>query len=499
MVGAVSTSMQLSAHIAGIEIAEDAVRVVVVRTGGRAPRIVEALQAPLAAGAGPEASAMAVRELLGRLGARPSAVVLSAPASWSVLRLLKVPFRSSRKIAAAVPFELEPTLAIPIDGLVVEHLVARTSGGETEVLAMGVRRESIDKHISALSAAGVRIDGVYLDALALTSLWAGPRKRDAAAQAVLHFRAHEAVLGVVENGRLTYLRRLDLDPSTFRANPAAAALEVRNLLRAYAAERGEGVPPVALSVTGAPTYEAGRTVFESEFDMPVRYDDLASELVGFSDNVSGGEALQDDLNRWSAPIAAAYAAAGGPFSVNFLKEVRQGGLARLALRTCLAGAGVLVAYFVLVFVDYRKDRARLDTLGDAIFQELQATFPELAQDRPADDIGGATSLRLLEDAALAESDESEGVSLERFSAPPLLDVLMEISAALDSKVAEITRMSQRPSSKEITIEGVVIDAASYDAAIEKLNQSQLIDVDRDHSTRTSEGAKDNFVLRVRVV
>jgi len=489
--------MQLSAYIAGVEIAEDAARVVLVRTGGRAPRVAEMVQVPLADDAGPEAAALAVRDALGRLKTRPAAVVLSAPASWSVLRLLKVPFRSARKIAAAVPFELEPTLAVPIDELTVNHLIARSEGGETEVLAIGVRRGTVEKYTVALASAGVRLDGVYLDALALTSLWAGRRKRDAAPQAVLHFRAHEAVLGVVEAGRLTYLRRLDLEPAAFRANPAAAALEVRNLLRAYAAERGGGSPPAGLTITGAPAYEAGRTIFETEIEVPARFEDPAAELGGFAQAAGSGDA--DELNRWSASIAAAYAAAGGPFSANFLKETRGGGLARLTLATCAATAVVLTAYLALVFVDYRKDRASLNAIGEAIWQEFASTYPDAALARPDDDMGGEATIRLMQDAAIAEIEATQGMSLERFSAPPLLDVLMEISAALDSKVAEITRMSQRPSSKEIVIEGTVIDASSYNAAIEKLNQSELIDVDRENSTRTSEGAKDNFILRVRIV
>lgn len=490
--------MRLSAQIAGIDISDDAVRIAVVRTGGRAPRLVEAMQVALVPGADADGAAMAAREALSRLKSKPAATVLCAPASWCVLRLLKVPFRSARKISAAIAFELEPTLAIPIDELVVKHLVARSDGGETEVLAIGARRGSMEKQVAALEAAGIHIDGVYVDALALTALWAGLRKRDAAPHAVLHFRPNDAALGVMESGRLTYMRRVDMDHASFRANPSAAALEIRNLLRAYAAERGGGNPPADLSVTGAPLSQAGRTIFETEFDVPVRFDDFAAAMAGYNEaGPTGGESA-DEFNQWSAPVSVAYAAAGGPLSVDFMETSSQRGLARLALRTCLAGSAVLAAYLLLVFLDYRKDRATLDGIGEAIYGELQATYPDLITERPADDIGGAKSLEMLDQAAVAESDASQGISLERFSSPALLDVLMELSAALDSKVVEITRISQRPGTKEVTIEGSVVDPGNYDAALDKLDQSQLIDVDRDHSTRTTEGGKDNFVLRVRI-
>ncbi len=490
--------MQIPAQIAGIEIGDDAVRVAVVRTGGRAPRVVEVAEVAIS-GAGPEVAAMAAREAVGRLKSKPSSFVLSAPASWGVLRLLKVPFRSRRKIAAAVPFELEPTLAFPIEDLIVDHLPARASSGETEVLAVGVRRESLTRQVEALRAAGLRVDGVYLDALALTSLWAGRRKREAAPRAVLHFRAREALLGVVEAGRLTYLRRLDLDPSAFRANPAGAALEVRNLLRAYSAERGAGLAPSGLSLTGAPLHEAGRTIFEAEIDVPVHYDGLAAELPGFAAGGQEDAGQSDEFNRWSGPIAAACNAAGGPFSVNFLRGAADPRLARAALVSCAAGAVVLVAYLGLVFFEYRKDRAALEKIGEAVWAEVESTYPDLAQKRPDNDAGGAAALLLMQDAAIQESDQSQGVSLERFSAPPLLDVLVEITAALDSKVADIQRMTQRPSSKEITIEGTVQDSAKYNSAVDRLDESALIEVLRDRSTRNNEGGKDTFVLRVKVV
>ncbi len=491
--------MQLPAQIAAVEIGDDAVRVIVVRTGGRVPRVLELAQASIG-GSGPEAAAIAAREAVSRLKAKPAAFVLSAPASWSVLRLMQVPFRSHRKIAAAVPFELEPTLAFPIEDLVVDFLPVRQVGAGTEVLAVGVRRASIEQTVDALGSAGLRIDGVYLDALALTSLWAGLSKKESAPRAVLHFRPREAVLGVVESGTLAYLRRLDMDPGEFRANPSGVAREVRNLLRSFGAERGENGGVQALSVTGAQLHEAGRTIFEAEIDVPVRYDDLANELPGFADKAGASE---DEFNLWSTPIATAYSAAGGPFAMNFEQATVAGsGLSRIALRTCLAGAVVLVAYLGLVSFDYFKDRGALNDIGAAVWAEYESTYPETAGTRPPNDVGGVASMALLQEAALAESDQSQGVSLERFSAPPLLDVLVEISAVLGPDVAAIQQIEIRPlrsgEGREITIQGTVLDSGKYNAALDALEKSSLIKLDRETARRTSSGGTDTFSLKAKV-
>jgi hypothetical protein len=319
---------------------------------------------------------------------------------------------------------------------------------------------------------------------------------------VLHFRPREAVLSVIESGRLAYLRRLDMDPAEFRANPAGVALEVRNLLRSYGAERGEGAGAQALSVTGAQLHEAGRTIFEAEIDVPVRYDDLAAELPGFADKTPN--AAGDEFNHWSTSIAAAYSAAGGSFAMNFQRTAVQGsGLARAAMRTCLAGAAVLVAYLGLVFFDYRKDRAALYAIGAAVWEEYRSTYPETAGSRPENDVGGVLTMAQLQDAAMTESDQSQGVSLERFSAPPLLDVLVEISNALGPEVAAIQQIEIRPlrsgEGREISIQGTVVDSGKYNDALDALDRSSLITLDRETARRTSAAGKDTFALKAKVI
>lgn len=497
--------MKIPAKIGAVQIDREVVRLAVVRSGGRRPRVLDLVESPIE-GDSESARVAALRDALGRVQSQPAVWVLLVPASWSVLRLLAVPFRSARKVAAAVPFELEPTLAVPLDSLVVSHLPGPTVDGETRVLAVGVRRDSMAEHAALAEQAGLPLAGAYLDAIALTSLWAGELRRQPGARAVLHFRPREALLGVVEDGKLGYLRRLDTDPSEFRTRPADVAREVRNLLRSYAADRGLEAPVESLSITGAQLHEAGRTVFESEVDVPVLYEELAADLPGFARQASAADAISDEFNQWTAPIAAAANAAGGLFHVNLLRagvfDASRAGknTARAAVAACALGAVLILSYLFMIYMDHRRTSGVIERYGDAIWQEFQAAYPDIEVARPPNDRGGAESFRLLQEAAIAESSSSRSVPLDVFSAPTLLDLLLDVSAAIDPRVAQIEEIGVRPlrGYRELTIRGRVVDSARYNEVIEKLDASRLFDVDRDQSTRVTEGRRETFTLRARM-
>jgi len=155
--------MFLSTKVAAIEFDGDTVRIVVVKVGGRLPVLLELYEATAAYDAPEqrfEALVNAVDAAVGQLRSHPAAFVLCASTTYSVVRTLRVGLKGRRRVAAAVPFELEPYLAFPIDDLLVDFTVVAERGGETEVLAVGSRRELLDEQLAILEAAGVEAEAV---------------------------------------------------------------------------------------------------------------------------------------------------------------------------------------------------------------------------------------------------------------------------------------------------------------------------------------------------
>jgi hypothetical protein len=170
------------------------------------------------------------------------------------------------------------------------------------------------------------------------------------------------------------------------------------------------------------------------------------------------------------------------------------------LGACVAGAIVLAAYLALVFMDHRRTERALDRYGDAIWAEFEKAYPDKAIERPPSDAGGRESFRLLQEAAETESASSLGVSLDAFSAPTLLEVLLEVSAAIPPNVAEVEEINIRPlrGYHEVLVRGRIVDSSKYNDALEKLDASAALDVNRDQSTRITEGGRETFTLRARM-
>ncbi len=270
--------MVVRARVAAIEFAGDEVRLAVVKTGARTPKVLE-LHSRRAAYDAPEqrvdSLVAAVKSLLKDVKHRPAAIVLCLSSSHSMVRTLTIPFRGARKVASAVRFELEPYLAFPIEELAVDFSPVLEADGQTDVLAVGIRRAVIEEQLNILNAAGIDPEGVDVDAVGLTGLWRASRPSMKGLHAVLHVRDEGSVVAVVCNKTLAYFRYLAFGVEGMRSNPAAAAREVLNSMRAFQAGwRGEG-EIATLAVTGdAAGTESSESdgaceAFGRHFDIPV--------------------------------------------------------------------------------------------------------------------------------------------------------------------------------------------------------------------------------------
>ncbi|MDK1020176.1 MAG: hypothetical protein QGD90_00880 [Candidatus Hydrogenedentes bacterium] len=503
--------MRLSARIGAVEITGDAVRIAVVKTGGRLPKVLEMIEVPILARDDVDlhaAQVAAAREAAAQLESPPPMYVLSMPVAWSTIRLLTVPFRGKRKVASAAPFELEPFLAIPMEELIVDFLITRVVDNRSEVLAIAVQRKALEVQCAILEEAGIAVDGALLDAVSMTALWDAVRRKNAGTHAVLHLRERESVLAVVEGKRLTYLRRLESSARMLRSDPTAVARELRNILRARAADSLGENPVQSLTVTVSGLPEADCALFEDEFDIPVNYQVIVFELEGVDPDILPGYSEQEDdvtdlVNRWTGPIAAAYSAADGPFHMNFLQEQFSSAstrrtLANYAIATCLLGVVALLGFFGLVYADHRNNLERVEQLGQAVWEEFDATFPDLLIERPQPDIGGLESFDLMQIAAEEERSTTSTLSKEMFSRPTLLDILQEIGRHLPNSVATIQEMEIKVTKNmTITISGEIKDLEKFNESMKALENSKIFTIDTGRLKRALADGKETFVLTAR--
>lgn len=506
--------MRLASRVGTFEIAGDEIRLAVVQTGGSLPTLLEYHAASISYAAPEERSealVAAVKQLLGQVKAKPSLFVLCLESQNMVVRTLTVPFRGAARVAAAVPIELEPNLAFPIDDLIIDHSVVRESPGETVVLVVAVKQAILEEHIVEFAAAGVTIEGINLDVAGLSTLWLAGQKKPAGLHAQLHVRDDSSVLSVIHNKRLVFYRHIAIPGRSVPEHARGLSRDVRNTLRAFGTTwQGEDTI-TSLTVTGVEFDEFARETFEDGLSVAVEYAALAKNVRGADKALAkflgaNGES-GTDFNRWEAAVGVAAASAGG----GIFFELRKGPLAPpnpfagLRARLLQTAAMLLVTLACTAgycAAQYKNNSAEIDRIGDEIWKIYAETFPDApeAKERPGEDAGGVASMALLEASQKQAEEASSRLSSSALSRPPVLDIIKELSEKFadgNVVVTEIRIRDARGGAQALTVSGEIQDTPGFNAALAKLKESTVFKLEDDPVLSTKEG-KTTFALQATI-
>lgn len=473
--------MLLSAKIGAIEFVDNEVRVAVVKTGGRTPTVLE-VQSRTAVWAEEEdripALVHAVGEAVDALKHVPVSYVLCASGRHSIVRAITIPIRGKKRVLAAAQFELEPHLAFPIEELHLDFNLVAEVDGETEVLAVGVRRHHLEEQRAILDEAGIEIEAVNLDALALSGLWKTGHKASKGLQAILHVRAQSSSVVVLYNGNLAYFRNLPLAGSAVIDAPNQVAREIQNTLRAFLAQWRAGGEINDLDVTGLELSPGEQDALSTALRLPVTSRSMLETIKG-GQGILAREDLVQGANCWEAVIGAAFAGAGGGLALNFdAKGATQAGLARalapqMVYASALALVGLLLwgAYYY-IGTNYYKNQVAL------IQQDIEAITAEID--------------------VLAKEGLGKDVNVDFFRDPPMLDLLEDIGKRMPEAKVLVTRVSVSPPGARsgwVTISGSTTNAEHVGQVIEELGKSTLYRLDSD-VRQEAVGNQVTFTVRV---
>lgn len=471
--------MFLKSNIAAIEVAGDEVRVAVVRVGGRLPEVLE-LHASRAHYEDPaereEALGRTLDTLLENLNTRVVSYVSCASSARTIVRNVTIPFRGARRVAAAVKFELEPYLALPIEDLTVDFVQVGEFDGQTEVLAIAMRNDHLAAERAMLQSAGVEADAITIDAAALTALWATLHP-DKGLRAVLHLREHDACVAIVHNRKLAFFRNLPYPAAQVEANPAALARDVANTLRAFTSKWRGGGDVERLCVTGVALGPAEAEALSAAIGVPVDHEIMLAALPrhGAAASAAGAHVT---FNHWEALIGAAHAASSGSFHLDLTREETQAGpVIRAAAGHVLFSSGL--AFLLLCgWAFYYYQAAQQNA---ALVQRLQEETALLGE-------------QMLE---LQQETLPAGVDTAVFTDPVLLDVLKELGAKLPEdriKVSEIRIASPNARSSWITIAGEVGNSGQLVEVYNDLRNSKLLAFNAEPELSV-QGAQTTFTIR----
>lgn len=140
----------MSHKVLGLEIRETAIAAVLLDSGFKGCTLVDQFYAPVPAdSAEDEGLSKAIDSLMEKLNPVGATCVLGIPTTFISFRNLSVPFTDVKKIKQMLPFELEPTLPVPVEALVFDFEAVKQNGGQ-DLLAFVAEKEQLDRYLTLL-------------------------------------------------------------------------------------------------------------------------------------------------------------------------------------------------------------------------------------------------------------------------------------------------------------------------------------------------------------
>ena len=177
----------MSRNILGLDIRNDAVSAVLVRSGIKTSRI-EAHEHIPVSDQNDIASCIdsLLKSLVKQTDISGSICIASFPANQISYRNIKVPFKEQKKIKQILPYELESTLPFLVDDLIIDYnsikLQGRSGSADyTDVVAVAVEKSALKSYLNTLASFNIKPKivtvGGYPTALCLSNDTTVPENR----------------------------------------------------------------------------------------------------------------------------------------------------------------------------------------------------------------------------------------------------------------------------------------------------------------------------------
>ena len=382
----------------------------------------------------------ALEALVSKVDIAGCSCIASFPAERVFFRNMSVPFKQANKIKQVLPFELEPTMPIPIERLVIDFHRIETGGDEstTRLIAATVDSERMQGFLDLLSGWGIDPEivtaGGFPAALCLSRLGDIPEN-----SVLVDLKGDKGTLFVLSAGQLHLVRTI---PS---GSLEAARVEMlcRNIRRTLIAHENKGDSPTGwpekVFLSGPALSDNGAEVdFAKHLQIPVQRADLLND-VDVRLNNRPTEAWQP--NRMNNALALALTEAVGIKALNFRKgpfavtrrwdEHRK----RIVRSAILLGALVALV-FTNVLIDYFAQQKKLSALNAEIREIFYGTFPDVRADLDTNILPQEMRVRI---------DEARRAGLLPAGSdgnPLMIDMLNEISARIPAGIdVAFTRMA----------------------------------------------------------
>ena len=483
----------MSRKVLGIDIQNDAVSAVLVRSSLREKRIENHAFMPIR-DAEDEAGGLtaALNTIADSMDLSGCDCAVSISADLFSFRNMQVPFKDAKKIRMMLPFELEPTLPYQIEDITIDFRVLQTDDQKerTSLFAAMVEKTDLDAHLETLALLKINPEIVTISGLP-TALCLASQADPGEDQLLLAFNKNHSVLFANVAGQISLIRSFPMPPAA-SSNHQSIGNQVLRTLAAFEEIAHSDFQPLEVIVTGNGLdglnlkEEVAKVLklpvkfanFADRFDLPIETSDENFWNPARMDNALALALMEIDglngLNFHKGRFAA---------KKFFVKNKSN------LVKTGILAAVVLALLFFNVITESYTLRKRVAHLDQQITGILKATFPGVKAK------GDPYSLMQVK---IKEAKQNKVFQVESINSIRSIDILNHISLSIPKNtIVDITRMVIGP--ENVLISGNTDTFNAVDDMKSRLEQIDSFKKVTISSANTDRSGKEiRFQLKVEL-
>ena len=369
----------MSRKILGLDIREHSVAAVLLDSGFKGSQLIEQGYFPIPENEENPAQGLieALEAVVQKLKPAGAACVLGIPATCVSFRNLSVPFHDLKKIRQILPFELEPTLPLPVDELIFDFDAVKRDGHQ-DLLAFAARKERIQFYLESLAAVNLNPVAVMPGGYAAARFISTMASDSEDFLLIDTGENHHAVYAVC-SGSVRMARAL---PVASGNNPVVHNLESRlnQTLTAAGQSLGIGINPAQVFATGPQNdLLATGSKAASLLGIPVKSIDGIRTFPRLKGSLDGADWQSGGLD---IALALALMETEAVSGVNFSTQRSTIQHYWSEYRSSIVFSAVLIALTLAIalvgqFIEVRGKQRRLADLDQRITMVFKETFPEV--------------------------------------------------------------------------------------------------------------------------
>ena len=283
----------MQGNITGIDIGDEQITAVQVRGGLKGYQVLGWATVPVQDGGLGDA----LKSLSGSMKMRSDTYIATIPGDHISFRNVQLPFKDTKKIRQALPFEMESMLPFPVEDLLIDFIM--TDGpSKGAALAASVKREFFSEYLGSLQANGIDPEVLDVRGSSLAS-WLLRQTGTPDHTLILEIGVKRNTLVLCLNRRTVLIRVFsannpsiarfasgtsditdlkNLPPETTESSFEAMCATIRNTVHAFVSQRDTLLLPEKLFFTGTGAlYPGTEDLLHRFLDMPVEQIDVSAD------------------------------------------------------------------------------------------------------------------------------------------------------------------------------------------------------------------------------